>query len=351
MGAGSLGPVFRGEDPDSHDAVAIKLIQIGLTPPQVHTVADALAVLVADWPAHPFLAAPVGAGTVDAAPYVVWPLVVGDPLDVALREYGPAAAPDAAERLVGLAEALDAAAEVGAWHGALHPRDIIVGERETVVVGAGIVPILERVGARPSIRRPYVSPEVLGGERSSPASDQYPLAAIAYEWLFGVRITGPADALMTVPAIPDVDCAALAEAFTSALAAAPGERFADCRAFVEALVTATGGPHPRRAARTPRPRRPRADAEPLPLMFAEPHEVEAVEATADFRRDEGAADDDRRHPADMRREVIDVHHAGVDHDDVDHVGLHHADLRHDAEFGHDPDSSSRSTVPRPGGSA
>ena len=80
MGAGSLGPVFRGEDPLNRTSVAVKVIDVGLQPPQLHAVVDALSALVETFPSHPSLAAPLAAGLADGAPYVVWPLLDGDSL-------------------------------------------------------------------------------------------------------------------------------------------------------------------------------------------------------------------------------------------------------------------------------
>jgi hypothetical protein len=67
------------------------------------------------------------------------------------------------------------------------------------------------------------------------------LAAITFEWLFGRRISGPAQRPVEVRALPGVDREALSNAFTAALAPDPQERYASCAAFADAVASAVGG--------------------------------------------------------------------------------------------------------------
>ena len=76
------------------------------------------------------------------------------------------------------------------------------------------------------------------GGTPAPTSDQFSLAAIAYEWMFGRPISGPADRNVDVRAIPNVDRTALSKAFTRALAPEPFRRFASCADFCDAVVAA-----------------------------------------------------------------------------------------------------------------
>lgn len=242
IGVGSLGPVFRGEDPRTGDAVAIKQLRLNLPPELANRVADELRALVARQPAHPGLIPLLDAGLQDAVPFLVTPLVAGESLDVALREFGPAVIVDALPRLQRLAEALDRAAAVDLWHGGLHPRDILVSGQETQLAGLGIQPILERAGVRRPARRPYAAPEIVDGAPTSPRADQYALAAVAYEWLFGGRAPISAESVLDAPALDGVDAEALAAALMTALAPEPADRFASCAAFVAAVGQAVRGP-------------------------------------------------------------------------------------------------------------
>lgn len=161
----------------------------------------------------------------------------GDSLDAALRDYGPAAIDDLLPRLRTIAETLDAAHATGQVHGSLHPQNIFVSADQTLVVGLGEAAGTLAAADRPG-RQPYAAPEVAAGGAARPASDQFSLAAIAFEWMFGRRISGPAVRPIEVRALPGIDRDALAKAFTRALAPEAGDRFASCAAFCAALEAA-----------------------------------------------------------------------------------------------------------------
>lgn len=276
IGAGSVGPVFRGEDGETRQRVVIKVIRVGLPPEKVAALASALAALKAHWPAHPGLAPMIETGVVDVEPYVVTPWIDGDSLDVALRDYGPAHLTDALPRLRRLAEALDAAAAAGWHHGSLHLRDIMVSVEQTVLTGMGIAPLLEKVGVRPPVRRPYSAPEVVQGGVIGRGTDQFALAAIAHEWLSGRRLSGPGAAGFHVPAATPQGAEALREVFERALADDADDRFPSASAFVEALGARIGDVAERRATRSGR----RAAAELPRLSFDDtPDEAPSADDT------------------------------------------------------------------------
>ncbi|MEZ5290440.1 MAG: PEGA domain-containing protein [Vicinamibacterales bacterium] len=273
IGAGSVGPVFRGEDGETRQPVVIKAIRAGLPPERAAAMAAALAALRDRLPAHPSLVPLLGTGVVDDEPYAVSPVVDGDSLDVALRQYGPAHVVDALPRLRALADALDAAAALDIVHGSLHPRDILVSVERTVLTGTGIAPILERVGAAPPVRRPYTAPEVCDGGGSSAAADQYALAAIAYEWLTGRRLGPVSELAVRVAGLPQEDADELTAVFRRALDEDPAQRFSTASGFVEAVAIASASVAP--AATRPATRSRRSVAPRL--VFDEPDEGAAVE--------------------------------------------------------------------------
>ncbi len=84
------------------------------------------------------------------------------------------------------------------------------------------------------IRRPKSKRE----KRRLQPSDQYALAALTFEWLFGEVISGPAITPLEVPELPDAESDQLSETFTTALAPEPSARFINCRAFVDGLTAA-----------------------------------------------------------------------------------------------------------------
>lgn len=267
IGVGGLGPVFRGEDPETRQPVVIKHLHLKLPPQKANQVVDGLRELVGRLPAHPALIRVVDAGLHHINPYIVTALATGESLDVALREYGPAVIHDALPRLERLADALDRAGSAGVWHGALQPRDILVSGQETQMTGIGIVPILEKAGVLRPARRPYGAPEVVEGGPTSPRADQYALGAIAYEWLFGGRAPRSAESVLDAPALVGVNAEALASALMTALAPDPAARFANCTRFVKAIRAAVNKGVPTATA----DEKPAAPAPvPLPLDSSEP---------------------------------------------------------------------------------
>jgi hypothetical protein len=303
IGAGTLGPVFRASDPGSETIVAIKLFTINLFPQDAASVAKDLAQLVAMLPRLSSAVSPIEAGLEHHVPFLATTLAAGDSLDVALREFGPAAIADLLPRVAALADTLDEAARREVYHGALHARDLMVAEHDTRLTGLGIVPILARHGVQSSIRRPYAAPELADGQFSGEA-DQYALAALTFEWMTGRKANGTAT---EVPTLPGVNRVAMAEVFARAFHEDPAERFESCASFVEAVTEAAGDAAtlaevapaitqvvPTTPSRTPRPRK---EEPTLPL---------------DAFPEEGAADALSREVAALEGETIDQPAAAVD---------------------------------------
>ena len=223
VGAGVLGPVFRGYDPDGDRAVAIKAFPLNAPPEAVRRFADELQRLANLGLTHSSIIAPHAAGADGATAYLVEDYFVAESLDVALKQYGPAPTTDAL-RLVGhLAGALDYAAAADVYHGALHPRDVLVAPHEVRLTGLGIAAALESIGQRVAPRRPYAAPERLEGEPCSRAADVFSFAVLAYELLTGRRLAPSNGSVKLEPELvkaakPDV----LGEVFARALSVRPG---------------------------------------------------------------------------------------------------------------------------------
>jgi hypothetical protein len=170
--------------------------------------------------------APFDSGFDDTGPIRVSAESGAVSLESALRDFGPAAIDDLIPRIRALAASLDAAHRAGVVHGALHPSKVFVTDDATsLVAGKGA-------------HAPYAAPEVLGGHGATPKSDQYSLAAIAYEWLFGRPLSHHGDRPIEFRAMPGVDRVALSRALSRALSSRPEDRFASCVAFVDAVAGA-----------------------------------------------------------------------------------------------------------------
>ena len=118
--------------------------------------------------------------------------------------------------------------------------------------------MLERVGVRPPVRRPYCAPEIAHGHGVSPAGDQFALAAIAHEWLSGRRIAGPGAEGFHLPGSSAAGTEAVAAVFCRALDELADARYPTASAFVDALGDVSDALAPR--ARIPRRKPPVAEA-------------------------------------------------------------------------------------------
>jgi serine/threonine protein kinase len=289
IGVGATGPVFLAEDPDTHRPVAIKALRTHLPPEVNRQVVDDLAAIIERLPSHPSIVRIHGVGLEDEEPYIVSDWIEGEELATALKQFGPGAIVDLLPRVRALADALDRAAELGIFHGSLHPRDVIVSEDATFLTGIGVAPVLGTRGTGVPIRRPYTAPEVRRGRSPTAASDQFSLAALTFEWLFGRVIAGPAYTPLEVPELPEVSSDQLSDTFTTALAPEPSARFVNCRAFVDGLtaaVPAIVGP-PEEDRTVPAIVGPPEEDRAVPAIVGPPEEDRAVPAIV------GPPEDDR----------------------------------------------------------
>jgi PEGA domain/Protein kinase domain len=234
--------VFRAYDPERERLVAIKLFKLDLPPERVHQLVGAFERLIAADLAHPTLSAPRAAGIADLAAYLVQDYIGAESLDLAVREHGAAPPADALRVAVQLADALDCAASVNIFHGALHPRDVLLSTDETRLTGVGVARALEQIGVTAPVRRPYTAPERMAGAFWDRRADVFSLAALLHELLWARRVsTLGADAGAALTPLEGGDAAALRAAFARALAENPEERFATAREFAEALTQAFPG--------------------------------------------------------------------------------------------------------------
>jgi hypothetical protein len=211
-----------------------RVLNLDITPERMDDAVEALRELIGRLPDHPCVL-PITDVTVDHGRLVVvTPPVTGEALDEALQLYGPAAVDDALPRLRQLATALDLVAREGLSHGALHPHDIIVSADDTLVAGCGVAGALTRVGVAVPLDARYAAPEVLETRVGTAAGDQYSLAVIGHEWMFGGAVS-PADGFLAVPVLTGIDVAAMQRAFDVAATVAPAERFGSCVEFCAAL--------------------------------------------------------------------------------------------------------------------
>jgi serine/threonine protein kinase len=240
IGSGGLGPVFRAFEPQQERLIAVKAFRLDIVPEVTARLADALRGVVATPVASPRVVASVGAGLEDATAFLASDYVTSETLDVALRRLAPATLDRAIPVLRQIAEAIEAAWDVGLGHGALHPRDVFVAAdtQEVRVAGFGVIQALERLGVKLLPRRPYTAPERVAGRAWDIRADVYSLGVLAHELLTGRRPSGSGeqDGALPTGTTPE-QRVAIRRALAGVLAEHPDERYATPSAFVAALET------------------------------------------------------------------------------------------------------------------
>ncbi len=261
--------------------MAVKLFRLDVPPDIAHRFIAALERLIASDLTYLGIAAPLATGWSETFPYLAMDFVAADSFDVVIRDYGPAPVAEALRIATQLGGALDFAAAVEVYHGALHPRDVLVTTEDTRVTGLGIAQALESAGITAPVRRPYSAPERVAGQPWDRRADVFSLAALVWEMLCGRRIAGAGqEAVESMPDVPGADQETLRAVFARALADRPDDRFDTALAFVQALhdafraAEASGEGAPRRrkraAAGARRSKVGRAPVVPLPLDTTAP---------------------------------------------------------------------------------
>ena len=231
--------MFRAYDPERERLVAIKLFKLDLPPERVHQLVAAFERLIAAELTDRALAAPLATGITGVSAFLAQDYVAAESLDLVVREYGAAPPADALRVAQQLAGALDVAAARNIFHGALHPRDVLLSSDDTRLTGVGVARALEQVGVTAPVRRPYTAPERMAGATWDRRADVFSLAALLHELLWARRVSGlGADAVEGLAPIEGGDPAAVRAAFARALAEDPVERFATALEFAEALKNA-----------------------------------------------------------------------------------------------------------------
>lgn len=189
LGTGSFGTVYLGEHVYLGTPAAIKVMNTEL-PPQVESPfraeARTLARLI-----HPYIVRILDFGIAGATPFLV--------LDYApngtLRDRYPRSTrlplSLIATYVRQIADALTYAHEQQLVHRDIKPENILLGRQEEALLSDfGIAIMVDPAYASPSDEfagtLAYCAPEQLRG-LPQPASDQYALAAMTYEWIAGVR--------------------------------------------------------------------------------------------------------------------------------------------------------------------
>lgn len=192
VGSGGMADVRRARDRRLNRDVAVKLLSgpsarsAGMRK-RIEREARALASL-----SHPNVISvyDYGAGKGpdgEVRPYLVMELVEGRDLHEHLADSGPLSVEEATALLRAVLAAVDRAHQEGIVHGDIKPANIIMGPNGPKVGDFGVARVLsEESGTTTIAATPtFAAPEVLRGERPSPASDLYSVACVAFQMLTG----------------------------------------------------------------------------------------------------------------------------------------------------------------------
>ncbi|HVT70439.1 MAG TPA: protein kinase [Trebonia sp.] len=263
IGAGGMAMVFRAKDETLDRSVALKILTPTLTADsdfRERFVRESRSASLVD---HPNIIPVYAAGEDRGVLYLAMRYVSGGDLHSLVRREGPLPPRRVVSLLAPVASALDAAHGVGVIHRDVKPANVLVDvspnrpehpylsdfglAKREAMQGMTLTHAGEFVGTAG-----FVSPEQISGEAPQAASDQYALGCVAYILLTGqlpfkgksaeamlwAQMSGPApQAVPLRPDLPTVTDGVLGRA----LAREPGQRFATCAEFVDALGRALSG--------------------------------------------------------------------------------------------------------------
>jgi len=261
LGRGGMSVVYRAEDSRLKRKVALKLLAAELSEDDRFRERFLRESELAASLDHPNVIPIYEAGEVEGQLYIAMRYVEGRDLKSLLRAEAPLA-PERALRLCGqVADALDAAHEVGLVHRDVKPGNVLLDRREHVYLAD--FGLTKQVSSQSGLTATgqiagtieYIAPEVIEGKKVDARADQYSLGCLLYECLAGsppfhrdselavlwAHVHDPPPLLSERrPELGKELDAVLARA----LAKTPEKRYASCRELVDAARAALPEPEP-----------------------------------------------------------------------------------------------------------
>jgi serine/threonine-protein kinase len=247
-----MGEIYRATDTSLGRVVAVKVLDARYASDEgVRKRFTREALAVARLSGNPHIVTIYDVGEHDERPFIVMEYLEGGSLEERLREGRPLPPRQALQWLEQAAGAIDAAHRAGIVHRDLKPSNLLLDRHGCVNVAdfgiasaAGLGSLTETGTVLGTAS--YLSPEQARGERTTPASDLYSLAIVAFELLTSRRPfagggMAAAHAAGAPPSVRDMEPwlpAALDPVFAQALADDPAERFGSAAELVAMLRAA-----------------------------------------------------------------------------------------------------------------
>ncbi len=263
IGAGGMAVVFRAHDERLDRQVALKILAPAFAADQAFRqrfIRESRAAAAVD---DPHIIPVFEAGEADGVLFIAMRYVRGGDVRSLLVESGPLPSARVAEIISQVSSALDAAHERGLVHRDVKPANMLLDSRagsgrpdhvylsdfglsKGTLATSGLTSTGTFLGTLD-----YISPEQIEGKPVDGRADQYALACAAFELLTGAppfrrdeamavmyaQLSQPAPTVTSRrPDLPP----AVDAAFDRALAKAPGDRWARCQEFAEALRASLG---------------------------------------------------------------------------------------------------------------
>jgi serine/threonine-protein kinase len=261
IGAGGMALVFRARDERLRRQVALKVLSPALAPDDAFRqrfIRESQAAAAVD---DPHIIPVFEAGEAEGALFIAMRYVPGGDVRTLMRR-ARLLTPERALAIISpVASALDAAHAAGLVHRDVKPENMLIDARpgrpdhvylSDFGLSKGVMASLGPTGTGQWLGTAgYSAPEQMAGQPVGGQADQYSLACVAFELLCG-EVPFPREHVTAViwahmseppPALSSHGPAFPAEAdgvMARALAKAPGDRFASCRDFADALRAAFG---------------------------------------------------------------------------------------------------------------
>lgn len=192
LGVGGMGSVYCAYDNELDRPVALKLIRADLASNAMVLQRFKQEIILSREVTHPNVVRIFDLGTSDGLRYITMELVPGCDLKDVIVTRGKIPPEEAADMMIQICRALDAAHSAGVVHRDLKPQNIMVTEDGTAkVMDFGIARSMETTGMGMTgtgemLGTPaYMSPEQAKGEPADERSDVFSLGLIFFEMLTG----------------------------------------------------------------------------------------------------------------------------------------------------------------------
>jgi serine/threonine protein kinase len=260
LGEGGFAEVYLGEHRYLGSQAAIKLLHTRVVQSDIALFQQEgrmLANLI-----HPHIVRVLDFGVDDHTPYLIMDYAPGGTLRTRHPKGARLPLPLVVQYVTQIGRALQYAHDHKFIHRDIKPENMLISHTDDLLLSDFGIALIAQSSRYQSTKDmagtiAYMAPEQIEAH-PRPASDQYALGIVAYEWLSGERpfrgsfteiaikqsLTAPSSLVARLPSLPP----AVEQVIFTALAKKPEERFASIRSFVTALEQASTiepvRPHP-----------------------------------------------------------------------------------------------------------